>query len=95
MKLGIMMSHGPGTFQDKVALVQEAERLGFDSVWTSEAWGGDAVTPATWYLADGLLPLSAIMSLKLAPVGMVIGGAKSSLFPYLSVMYLMNSMNRT
>ncbi len=52
MKLGIMMSHGPGTFQDKVALVQEAERLGFDSVWTSEAWGGDAVTPATWYLAQ-------------------------------------------
>ncbi len=42
-----------------------------------------------------LLPLSAIMSLKLAPLGILTGGAKSSLSPYLSVMYLMNSMNRT
>ncbi len=52
MKLGMMMSYGTGSFQDKVALVLEAERLGFDSVWTSEAWGGDAVTPASWYLAQ-------------------------------------------
>jgi Luciferase-like monooxygenase len=28
--------------------VPEAERLGFDSVWTSEAYGSDAVTPAAW-----------------------------------------------
>ena len=41
------------------------------------------------------LPLSATMSLKLAPSGMTTGGAKSSLLPYLSLMYLMNSMNRT
>ncbi|MCY1378694.1 hypothetical protein D9M69_663510 [compost metagenome] len=42
-----------------------------------------------------LLPLRAIMSLKLAPSGMTTGGAKSSLSAYLSLMYLMNSMNRT
>jgi hypothetical protein len=42
-----------------------------------------------------LLPLRAIMSLKLAPGGMVTGGAKSSLLPYLSLMYLMNSRNST
>ena len=42
-----------------------------------------------------LLPLSAIISLKLAPAGMVTGGAKSSESPYLSETYLMNSMNRT
>ena len=24
---------------------QEAEKLGFDSVWTAEAWGSDAFTP--------------------------------------------------
>ena len=42
-----------------------------------------------------LLPLRAIMSVKLAPFGMVTGGAKSALLPYLSLMYLMNSMNRT
>ena len=42
-----------------------------------------------------LLPLRATMSLKLAPFGIVTGGAKSSELPYLSVTYLMNSMNRT
>ena len=35
------------------------------------------------------------MSVKLAPGGMITGGAKSSLLPYLSLTYLMNSMNRT
>jgi F420-dependent oxidoreductase-like protein len=29
----------------------EAESLGFDSVWTAEAWGSDAVSPAAWILA--------------------------------------------
>ena len=32
-------------------LVLEAESLGFDSVWSSESWGCDAVTPAAWVLA--------------------------------------------
>ncbi|MEZ5135182.1 MAG: LLM class flavin-dependent oxidoreductase [Acidimicrobiales bacterium] len=29
-------------------MTQEAERLGFDSVWTAEAWGSDAFTPLGW-----------------------------------------------
>jgi F420-dependent oxidoreductase-like protein len=32
-------------------LILEAESLGFDSVWTAEAWGSDAVSPAAWILA--------------------------------------------
>ena len=32
--------------------IKHAERLGYDSVWTAEAWGGDAVTPAAWILAN-------------------------------------------
>jgi F420-dependent oxidoreductase-like protein len=31
-----------------VALAEEADRLGFHSVWTSEAYGADAVTPLAW-----------------------------------------------
>ena len=29
-------------------LILEAERLGFDSVWTAEAYGSDAITPLAW-----------------------------------------------
>ncbi len=29
--------------------IREAERLGFDSVWTSEAYGCDALTPLSWW----------------------------------------------
>jgi F420-dependent oxidoreductase-like protein len=29
--------------------VLEAERLGFDSVWTAEAYGSDAITPLAWW----------------------------------------------
>src|SRR2546427_9976347 len=32
-------------------LVLEAERLGFDSVWSAEAYGSDAVTLITWAAA--------------------------------------------
>jgi F420-dependent oxidoreductase-like protein len=29
-------------------MIKEAERLGFASVWTAEAWGSDAVSPLAW-----------------------------------------------
>jgi F420-dependent oxidoreductase-like protein len=53
MKLGVMLGYwgsrpDPGT-QD---LVLEAERLGYDSVWTAEAYGSDALTPLAWYGAQ-------------------------------------------
>jgi F420-dependent oxidoreductase-like protein len=31
-----------------MSMIQEAERLGFHSVWTAEAWGSDAVSPLAW-----------------------------------------------
>ena len=52
MKLGI----GAVAFGRKVRinldLVRRAEELGFDSAWTAEAYGNDAVTTATWVLAQ-------------------------------------------
>ena len=35
-----------------LASVKEAERLGFDSIWTSEAYGSDALTPLAWWGAQ-------------------------------------------
>jgi len=51
MKLGIgAVSFGPKVRID-LELIQRAEALGFDSAWTAEAYGNDAVTTATWVLA--------------------------------------------
>ena len=36
---------------DIAGVSQEAERLGFDSIWTAEAWGSDAFTPLAWIAA--------------------------------------------
>ena len=49
MKLGMQLGYDDPI--GSVALAQEADRLGFHSVWTSEAWGADAVTVASWIAA--------------------------------------------
>jgi F420-dependent oxidoreductase-like protein len=53
MKLGLSLGYAPpGTNPaDLLPLVAEAERLGFDSVWVSEAWGTDAVSVLGWLAA--------------------------------------------
>jgi F420-dependent oxidoreductase-like protein len=52
MKLGLQLGYwgkGPNPFH--VPLAQEAERLGYDSVWVAESWGNDAFSFATWIAA--------------------------------------------
>src|SRR3954462_423447 len=50
MKLGVHIGYwGLGlTSADQLEVVQEAERLGYDSVWTAEAYGSDAATILGW-----------------------------------------------
>ena len=48
MRLGLNLGYWGANPEDNVALAQEAERLGFHSVWTAEAYGSDAVTTLTW-----------------------------------------------
>jgi F420-dependent oxidoreductase-like protein len=51
MKLGLLLRYkGDGSL--RMDLVHEAERLGYESVWSSEAYGSDAVSPAAWVLAQ-------------------------------------------
>ena len=52
MKLGILAGYSPANMSVPMDLIKLAEDLGFSSVWTAEAWGSDAVTPATWILAQ-------------------------------------------
>src|SRR3954454_2194060 len=50
MKLGVHIGYwGLGlSSDDQLALVREAEQLGYDSVWTAEAYGSDAATILGW-----------------------------------------------
>jgi F420-dependent oxidoreductase-like protein len=43
-----MMGYSGAQVSLDMAMIKEAERLGFDSVWTAEAWGSDAVSPLAW-----------------------------------------------
>ena len=50
MRLGLHIGYwGLGmTAQEQLDLVLEAEKLGYDSVWTAEAYGSDAATILAW-----------------------------------------------
>jgi F420-dependent oxidoreductase-like protein len=51
MRLALSLSYSGATMALDTAKVQEAEALGYDSVWSAEAYGSDAVTPAAWIAA--------------------------------------------
>ena len=52
MKLGILNGIGGKSIGIDIARIKAAESMGYDSVWTAEAYGADAVTPAAWILAQ-------------------------------------------
>jgi F420-dependent oxidoreductase-like protein len=51
MKLGLSIGYSKAHLDVPVALVQRAEELGYDSVWSAEAYGSDAVTPLAYLAA--------------------------------------------
>lgn len=51
MKVGYVMGYSGSHLEFPEAEVDAAEALGLDSIWSAEAYGSDAVTPATWALA--------------------------------------------
>ena len=51
MKLGLMAIGFGSTLRVDMKMIEHAESLGFDSAWTAEAYGNDAVTTATWVAA--------------------------------------------
>lgn len=51
MRLGMVAGYAPAAVSLPMDEILEAERLGYDSVWTSEAYGSDAVSVASWILA--------------------------------------------
>ena len=49
MKLGLSLGYwGSNPPTQHIQMAQQAEQLGYDSVWTAEAYGSDALTPLAW-----------------------------------------------
>jgi F420-dependent oxidoreductase-like protein len=68
LKLGLNIGYwGGGPPPGAAETIQEAERLGYDSVWTAEAYGSDALVPLAWWgasterikLGTGIVQISA------------------------------------
>ena len=51
MRLGLLAGQFGPKLQVPFDLIDEAERLGFDSVWTAEAYGNDAIVPLSFIAA--------------------------------------------
>lgn len=51
MKLGMGLGYSPAKLTIPMEDILEAEKLGFDSVWSAESYGSDAVSVASYVLA--------------------------------------------
>jgi F420-dependent oxidoreductase-like protein len=51
MRLGLNLGYSGSAMGMDLSLVEEADRLGYHSVWSAEAYGSDAVTTITWVAA--------------------------------------------
>ena len=53
LKLGLNTGYwGAGPPEGVEEAIAEADRLGFDSIWTAEAYGSDVLTPLAWWGAQ-------------------------------------------
>lgn len=72
MKLGLNIGYFGTAISDDFTLIATAEELGFDSVWTAEAYGADALTPLAWIAAktDRIKVGSAVLQIPARTPGM-------------------------
>ena len=52
MKLGLSIGYSGAKLRIPIERIKLAEHLGYDSVWTAEAYGSDAITPLAWIAAQ-------------------------------------------
>jgi len=81
LKLGLALGYwGAQAPKDLIPMVQQAERLGYDTVWTAEAYGSDAITPLAYLasvterirLGTGICQLSARSPAAMAMTAMTL-----------------------
>ncbi len=86
MKLGLSIGYSGAELSVPVEKVQLAERLGYDSVWSAEAYGSDAISPLAYLagkterirLGTGIMQLAgrapAMAAMQAASVDALAGG---------------------
>jgi len=82
MRLGLALGYSGARVHVDVQAVQDAERLGYHSVWTAEAYGSDAVVPLAWIgaltyrirLGTAILQLAARTPAMTAMTAMTLDG---------------------
>lgn len=91
MKLGMMIGYNATTIDVQLDLVKAAEALGYDSVWTAEIYGSDAMTPLAYLaahtsrirLGTGVVQLAARTpancAMAIATIDQLAGGGRAML----------------
>jgi F420-dependent oxidoreductase-like protein len=67
MRFGLNVGYSGARIAIDINMIKEADRLGFHSVWSAEAYGSDAVTPLAWiagqteriHVASGIMQIPA------------------------------------
>ena len=88
MKLGIGVGYSGADMRLPIEKVLRAEELGYDSVWTAEAYGSDPITPLAYIaaltkrirLGTGIMQLAgrapAMCAMQVATVDALAGGGR-------------------
>src|SRR3989449_584740 len=88
MKLALTLSYSGAQMSLDMERILEVERLGFDSVWSAESYGSDAVTPAAWiaartariHVGTGIMQLAARSPAATAMTAMTLDGLSGGRF---------------
>ena len=88
MQLALNLNYSGSGISIDIAKIQEAERLGYASVWTAEAYGSDAVVPAAWiaartekiHVGTGIMQIPARTPAMTAMTAMTLDGLSGGRF---------------
>jgi len=88
MRLGLVTGYSGPRMQSTIDLILEAERLGFDSVWSGEAYGSDVITflayvgarTSTIKLGAGIMQMHARTPAMTAMTAMTLDGLTNGRF---------------
>ena len=88
MRLGIVSGYSGPRMRETMDLILEAERLGYESVWTGEAWGSDVVSFLAFVgarttkikLGAGILQMQARTPAMTAMTAMTLDGLTNGRF---------------